>query len=216
VLILAVAIFVSAQSEPPAKESSSLEPRLDASIGLDTNETFEALLDSALQGIKRRASGDRLHIVNYGTFRELGWRERKIYNHIDLVGFDRSLVSVARGGSLSPIRTDFWIIPKGGELPKLKPEPWIGMEFGVVDDETAQKNIREFFDKAYSDRSQSMYIINYGSDAEIRRREKSVAKNIGRRPEFPEPRITLVRGGNSREAATVMWIIPPGANPPEP
>ncbi len=62
-----------------------------------------------------------------------------------------------------------------------------------------------------------LYIINYGSDAEIKRREKWITES----PDFARcpydcARITLVRVGPGDGPKSVFWKIPSGADNPAP
>lgn len=59
------------------------------------------------------------------------------------------------------------------------------------------------------------YIINYGSEKEIARRERLIRNTMNFRHEDPA-RITFVRGGIGGGQKTVIWKIPPGAEYPDP
>lgn len=60
-----------------------------------------------------------------------------------------------------------------------------------------------------------LYIINYGSDKEIARREKLIVNSPVRLPHH-RSRITLVRGGVGKGPNTVIWKVPYGADNPVP
>ena len=63
------------------------------------------------------------------------------------------------------------------------------------------------------------YIINYGTDREIERREKLMKDHIRLR-RYDASRVTIIRGGaNPRGESgdwSVIWIVPPGAELPRP
>jgi len=59
------------------------------------------------------------------------------------------------------------------------------------------------------------YIINYGTDREIAKREKQIRNSITFR-RYDVSRITLVRGGNREVIKTDLWLVPPGAESPTP
>lgn len=59
------------------------------------------------------------------------------------------------------------------------------------------------------------YIINYGTDREIATREKQIRVSIQWR-KFDATRITFVRGGFREEVKSEFWLVPPGAENPQP
>jgi len=59
------------------------------------------------------------------------------------------------------------------------------------------------------------YIINYGTDKEIARREKQIRESITFR-RIDSYRLTFVRAVNNGTLKTVFWIVPRGAEPPTP
>src|SRR5687767_668267 len=64
----------------------------------------------------------------------------------------------------------------------------------------------------------SYYIINYGTDREIARRERLITSSkFLQGVKHWGPRITLVRGGLTMTGPkTLFWKVPPGANNPLP
>ena len=70
-------------------------------------------------------------------------------------------------------------------------------------------------DWRFSDWITQLYIINYGTNTEIARRERVIANSISFR-NFDRNRITLVRGGPGIGPRTVVWKVPYGADNPEP
>jgi aspartyl-tRNA synthetase len=59
------------------------------------------------------------------------------------------------------------------------------------------------------------YIISYGTDKAVVRREKQIRDSYTFR-RYDTYRLTFVRGGISSKLKTVFWIIPEGAKLPKP
>lgn len=59
------------------------------------------------------------------------------------------------------------------------------------------------------------YIINYGTDIEIARREKQIRDSTKFR-RYDTYKLTFVHGGNTNKLKTVFWFVPEGAELPEP
>jgi len=59
------------------------------------------------------------------------------------------------------------------------------------------------------------YIINYGTDKEILVREKQF-RNAMLFRKYDEPRFTFVRAGFWKNVKSELWVVPPGAENPEP
>ena len=72
------------------------------------------------------------------------------------------------------------------------------------------------FWKTYDDPDVPLYVIFYGTEAEMKRREGLFTASKPRVP-YDRARITFVRGGTSRERRTaVFWKVPYGADNPTP
>jgi hypothetical protein len=87
-------------------------------------------------------------------------------------------------------------------------------EIGNVSRRVFQRNTRSFW-KSYDSLDQ-LYIINYGSDSAIARREKSITEMMIAVRDIDRVRITLVNGGPGNGRKTVFWKVPPGADRPKP
>lgn len=59
------------------------------------------------------------------------------------------------------------------------------------------------------------YIINYGTDKEIAKREKQIRDSYTFRS-YDTYRLTFVRGGNSNKLKSVFWIVPERTELPKP
>jgi hypothetical protein len=82
------------------------------------NDQIRAQLDIFFQELQNNPS-DQGYIINYGTDREIAARERLITNHIAFRKFDRSRITLVRGGA-SPSGgpyTKLYRIPPGAENP---------------------------------------------------------------------------------------------------
>lgn len=96
---------------------------------------------------------------------------------------------------------------------------WNFDEFGRLANDEVRARLDTFFLELGNDPSAQAYIINYGTDAEITARERLIRNHAAMR-KFDANRITFVRGGANPKGEkgvwTVVWIVPPGAEPPKP
>ena len=88
------------------------------------------------------------------------------------------------------------------------------LELSSLPDRAFTKRLVEFWE-SYN-LYENLYVINYGTDREIHRRERIFTNALIRRSCFPDYRITLVRGGPGKGSRTVVWSIPDGADNPAP
>ena len=205
--VLTQAAFSQTVEGGPERENEAV---LVDSFGRTTNGMIRSALDSFMTDLYRREKGARGVVVNYGTVNEVEARKRLISNHALFRNFDKTLFSYVQGGNVSEFRTDLWIVPKGAEGPKLPPEAFVVGEMGRASKAQLDAVIRKIFRTVVDNPSHRNYIINYGSTAEIVRREKVFTSAINFR-NFDRVRITLVRGGRKTGPRTVFWSIPPGA-----
>lgn len=189
--------------------------RLSDAYGRFNEETVRSKLDNFSFEISQEPGSHGL-VMLYGSADVLASRKTLVANHIRFRRQDPSRFIFQLGGMLLRPRTDLWVVPSGAEGPNLDRTAWIGMEIKKATNSRVKRLIKDFFSLSRIDRDVNFYIINYGSDSQIAKRERFIANNIGRLPEFPEPRITFVRGGNVRKSSTVMWIVPSGAENPTP
>ena len=181
------------------------------------DEGVRSKLDTFFAAVSEH-DGNKGLVVIYGPLKVMPNRKRLVLNHIKFRGMDPSRFDFRFVGAVKEGRTDLWVVPQGAERPEIERKAWIALEIGNLKSIVAKDQIKGFFDDAFFDQdTYSIVIINYGNDVDTLRREKLIANNIPRRPEFPEPRITLVRGGNGRQkSASVFWIVPPGGKVPTP
>jgi hypothetical protein len=103
----------------------------------------------------------------------------------------------------------------GGDL---KPNATLVDEFGRLPDDELKVRLDEMYLKVGKDPNLQGYIINYGTDREIAAREKQIWKVTYFRKYDPS-RVTIVRGGanpNGKGVFSKVWIVPPGADNPQP
>lgn len=85
---------------------------------------------------------------------------------------------------------------------------------GVDDDVKAR--VQAYFIQLNNEPTATGYIINYGTDREIARREAQIKKAIAFL-KLDASRVTFVRGGNTGEGiVTKYWLVPAGVTPPTP
>jgi hypothetical protein len=99
-----------------------------------------------------------------------------------------------------------------------KPKPRLFDEFGKLPDDEVKARIQNLYVELGNNPSSQGYIINYGTDREITARERQIQKAINFLKLDPS-RVTIVRGGANPNGAGVntrVWIVPPGADNPQP
>lgn len=106
-----------------------------------------------------------------------------------------------------------------GGSPYCPPSPRLLDEFGNFPSGEIKARIDAYFIALVNEPNAQGYLINYGTDKEISRREALLKRYITQR-QYEARRLTFVRGGANpnviRGAWTRFWIVPPGAVPPTP
>ena len=91
--------------------------------------------------------------------------------------------------------------------------------FGNMPRNEVKARIDALFFRLKDEINSQIYIINYGTDAEIANRESQIRDAMTFR-KYDVSRVTLVRGGanpdNEKGVLTKAWIVPPGGEIPEP
>jgi hypothetical protein len=114
-----------------AQEPASSEPILIDEFGSLSHCDFRSRIDALLQELSQKPS-HRGYVLIYKSTDELpGDRhsfpiENSIAQHISFRNFDRPRITFVRAGYLNESRTQFWLVPPGGEAPKgldTLPEP---------------------------------------------------------------------------------------------
>lgn len=95
-----------------------------------------------------------------------------------------------------------------------KPTAYKFFEYETINDKFLKEKLIEFCADVRKDGSRG-YVINYGKDKEIRRRERKF-QNFWTCGDIDAPSVRLVRGGDIGKSKTELWIVPPKADPPTP
>lgn len=89
-------------------------------------------------------------------------------------------------------------------------------EFNVLSNDDVKARIDNLYIELNNNPSARGYIINYGTDREIARRERQINEAI-RFKRYDASRITMVRGGDQGTGIrTVVYLVPAGATDPTP
>ena len=88
-------------------------------------------------------------------------------------------------------------------------------EFEKATNGNVKMRMDAFFVELSNNPAAEGYIINYGTNKEVAKREKQVRNSIAFR-RYHTLRITFVRGENREVIKTELWLVPPGAEPPTP
>jgi hypothetical protein len=91
-------------------------------------------------------------------------------------------------------------------------------EFAILRNSEINARIEEMYLELGNESVSQGFIINYGTDREIALRERQIQKAIAFL-KYDSSRVTIVRGGENPNGAGVwtrIWIVPPGAENPQP
>ena len=91
-------------------------------------------------------------------------------------------------------------------------------EFGKLPNDEVKARMDALFVSLGNEPNGQGYILNYGTDEEVAVREKQIQKAINYR-KYDASRVTVVRCGANPNGAgvwTKVWIVPPGADNPQP
>jgi hypothetical protein len=86
-------------------------------------------------------------------------------------------------------------------------------EFGKATDGYLKMLFSDFSAKLNADPTARGYIINHGTDREIKIRERQIQSAISFL-KIDAARVTIVRGGNGGQQETTVWLVPEGAEMP--
>jgi len=103
--------------------------------------------------------------------------------------------------------------------PPKKTEAYKFAEFGTISKADLNTKIKEFRSLLNRDRESQGYVINYGTPPLIRSRRSLLLNAAGGfwwRCDYDCPRVTWVDGPSAPKIRTVMWIVPSGADSPQP
>ena len=88
-------------------------------------------------------------------------------------------------------------------------------EFGPLANDEVRARLDAYFVELQNDPSAQGYIINYGPARQVAAREKLIRNHIAFR-KFDASRIVIVNGGTADEINTKLWVVPQGADAPNP
>jgi hypothetical protein len=95
-------------------------------------------------------------------------------------------------------------------------QPRLIVDQGKAVPDEIKAAVDSFFIELNNNPSASGYIINYGTPREVATRERQIRAAIAFR-KYDISRITFVNGGNTGEGPrSKYWLVPAGANPPQP
>lgn len=92
------------------------------------------------------------------------------------------------------------------------PTPRLFDEFGNVANNVVRGNIDNFITELQNNPGSQGYVLNYGTAAQVRRRENLIRNQFELRG-YPLSNIVFVNGGVESEIRTRLWIVPQGADP---
>lgn len=88
-------------------------------------------------------------------------------------------------------------------------------EFEAATDGDVKMKMDYFYAELNNNPASQGYIINYGTDREIAIRRNQISLSIAWR-KFDGTRITIIDGGFRDGVKSELWIVPPGAENPQP
>jgi|SRR5215213_3772342 len=98
---------------------------------------------------------------------------------------------------------------------KTRPEAIKLYDFGKATNGYVKMLFTDFEVKLKADPTSQGYIINYGTDREIKIRRRQILMAVSFRG-IDATRITIASGGNIGKQKTIVWLVPAGAEPPTP
>jgi hypothetical protein len=88
-------------------------------------------------------------------------------------------------------------------------------EYGVLKDDDVKARIDNFYIQLNNDPTAKGYIIIYGTPAQIRRQKAQIMKAINFR-KYDASRVTFVDGPDNGTQTVKLWLVPAGADNPQP
>jgi hypothetical protein len=103
-----------------------------------------------------------------------------------------------------------------GSVTKIYGDPFD--RFGKLSDNEVKARIQNLYVSLEENPNSQGYIINYGTDKEIANRERQIRRAINFL-KLNANHVTIVRGSENKNGTgvwTIVWIVPPGAEFPQP
>ncbi len=88
-------------------------------------------------------------------------------------------------------------------------------EYGALKDDDVKARVDNFYIQLNNSPSARGYIINYGTPAQVRKQKAQIMKAINFR-KYDASRVTFVDGPNNGQVMTKFWLVPAGAENPQP
>lgn len=136
---------------------------------------------------------------------------------VDTTGLprDSNVTATVELGGTDPAcncpRTDSETAIIAGPIPPVE-----GPEFGKIPADQVKAYIDQIIDLGNRNPNAQIYIINYGTPAQIKARKAELMKALTFR-KFDMTKVTWVEGGDTRGGVyTKVSVVPPGATPPNP
>lgn len=103
---------------PSGADGPKLEPEafIVGEIGKATKTTFVSMVKRVFREVANNPSY-QTYIINYGISAEIARREKWLVSEIAFRNFDRSRITIVRGGRKTGPRTVFWMAPPGAASP---------------------------------------------------------------------------------------------------
>jgi len=115
-ILVLLSSFAFAQTEDKTTVESPPEAIRLEEFGKATNGYVKMLFDSFMVKLQADPNAQG-YILNYGTDKQILMREKQIRNAIAFRKFDRSRITIVRGGNIGALKTQFWLVPAGAENP---------------------------------------------------------------------------------------------------
>ena len=93
---------------------------------------------------------------------------------------------------------------------EVKSSPIFFDEFSKVKDKLLERRIAAFADALSNTPGANGYLISYGPESQVRKREESITGLLSAHGRVVSTRIIFTRGGDEKEVRTRVWIVPSG------
>lgn len=214
-ILLSSFVFAHAQDKPQAYKF--------AEFGDVQESVWKQYLDSFSEVLVSLPDA-KLHIIVYAESGKSAITIEELVNQYNVYLEETKKVKwenfgVERGGFRNSQSVELWIVPKDSEMPKPTPiEKFKNeklAEVGYVRDEEFKKLMDGLIGKLIVGEIDSIYIINYGSKAEVVERNKQIYNSIRFRC-YQATRLTIVDVENFGNLKTIIWNVPKGEPRPKP
>lgn len=174
-----------------------------------------------LQNELEKNSNNSAVIITYESIQTKGKikpMQNAVYREMKFLKFDEKRVNLIDGGYRKEIVAELWIVPKDVESPKPTNSFIKFDEFGNVSEKVWKAKLDKLFEKWLQNRDDQIYIVMFGPNKVIDKLAKNYLNYfiVSGRDCFSPPRISISFWGNQKVLKTIIWIVPPTAQPPSP